>query len=85
MPIVKMMNQGSLSDSAAPIAHSGVAMRLHVMMRRRPIRSAIRDTHSTPNASTAIHANMRAIPDWSRLKLFAMNGAPTPSVAKVYP
>src|SRR6266851_10141052 len=79
-----MMNHSLLSDSAAPIAQSGVATRLHMRMRRRPIRSAIRDRIRAPKASSEIHANIRAIPDWSRRKLFAINGAPTPKVAKAY-
>jgi hypothetical protein len=49
--------------------HSGIAARHQRIIRRRPKRSIIRESASAPSEDTDIHANRRAIPAPSRLKL----------------
>ena len=85
MKIDETISHPTCGESAAPSALRGVPIIDHSTTRRRPTRSAIRASASAPNALSETQAKVLAIPDWSRLKLLAIHGAPVPRIAIVKP
>jgi len=71
--------------SAGWTLHSGIAARHQRIMRRRPKRSIIRESASAPSEDTDIHANRRAIPAPSRLKLLPIHGDAMPTMETAKP